>query len=295
MTKVALQSGNTDVSALQRHRTTVIDCLRDPDISIRKRALDLAFHLITPQNIRILTRELLTYLEICENESKQQIGSQICEYAGNYRPNKRWEIDTIIRVLKVAGKYIDQIVVNHFVKLVTTGDSKVHQYSVQKLYGLVKNCDEFCLLQVGLLQVAIWCVGEYGDLLTVGASNGFATDEDEDKADPVVVPTEQEVVSNVISIMKESVGSQVVREYGITALAKLSTRFKNEHVINSLKSYVGTFKNAMNVEIQQRAVEYDQIFLMDDQKRYALLERMPVLETAVAAEELKGKGAPIGI
>src|SRR5690606_35420445 len=51
-------------NAVQRHRNTILDCLRDPDISIRRRALDLSFTLINKDNVRLLIRELLAYLEI---------------------------------------------------------------------------------------------------------------------------------------------------------------------------------------------------------------------------------------
>ena len=35
---------------------------RDPDISIRRRALDLVYLLVNENNIRVLVRELLNYL-----------------------------------------------------------------------------------------------------------------------------------------------------------------------------------------------------------------------------------------
>lgn len=73
-----------DTSALQRHRSTVLDCLKDKDISIRRRALDLSFYLITPSNIRILTRELLSFLEVCEPEIKSSVASRICDVSGRY-------------------------------------------------------------------------------------------------------------------------------------------------------------------------------------------------------------------
>jgi AP-1 complex subunit gamma-1 len=52
---VALNTLNKVVSlepnAVQRHRNTILECLRDPDISIRRRALDLSFALINPENV----------------------------------------------------------------------------------------------------------------------------------------------------------------------------------------------------------------------------------------------------
>jgi hypothetical protein len=38
-----------DVAAVQRHRNTIVDCLRDADVSIRRRALDLIYSLVNPQ------------------------------------------------------------------------------------------------------------------------------------------------------------------------------------------------------------------------------------------------------
>ena len=88
-------------NAVQRHRNTILDCLRDPDISIRRRALDLSFTLINDSNIRLLIRELLAFLEIANNEFKPNMTTQICIAADRYAPNRRWHIDTVLRVLKL--------------------------------------------------------------------------------------------------------------------------------------------------------------------------------------------------
>src|SRR5690606_6144751 len=92
-------------NAVQRHRNTILDCLRDPDISIRRRALDLSFTLINKDNVRLLIRELLAFLEIADNEFKPNITTQISIAADKFAPSKRWHIDTILRVLKLAGNY----------------------------------------------------------------------------------------------------------------------------------------------------------------------------------------------
>ena len=90
-----------DTNAVQRHRNTILDCLRDGDISIRRRALELSYALINEQNVRILVRELLAFLEIADEEFKLGMTTQICLAAERYAPNKRWHIDTVLRVVKL--------------------------------------------------------------------------------------------------------------------------------------------------------------------------------------------------
>ena len=61
--KVSLvQVVNVDQQVMQRHRNTIIDCLKDADISIRKRALDVTYSLVDDANIKSMTKELLNYL-----------------------------------------------------------------------------------------------------------------------------------------------------------------------------------------------------------------------------------------
>lgn len=90
-----------DTNAVLRHRNTILDCLRDGDISIRRRALELTYALVNESNVRILIRELLAFLEIADNEFKLTMTTQICQAAERFSPNKRWHIDTVLRVLKL--------------------------------------------------------------------------------------------------------------------------------------------------------------------------------------------------
>lgn len=230
LTKTAQATMATDSSALQRHRSIIIDCLHDPDISIRRRALDLCFHLMTASTVRILTRELLSFLEVCDGDTKTAVASRICEYAGRFRPSPRWEIDTVIRVLRVAGAWVDQDVINYLVKLVSNNSQELQQYTVKRLYQIVALEGEKALLQEGLLQALFWHVGEYGDFLILPSGVAPSDEESEDSSSQVT-PSEAEVVEFTASVLRGPYSTSYVKEYALMALAKLSSRFTNSFAI----------------------------------------------------------------
>jgi AP-1 complex subunit gamma-1 len=45
-----------DLAAVQRHTNTIVDCLKDPDTSIRQRALELIYSLVNSSNIQSVRR-----------------------------------------------------------------------------------------------------------------------------------------------------------------------------------------------------------------------------------------------
>jgi AP-1 complex subunit gamma-1 len=166
---VALNTLNKVVSlepnAVQRHRNTILECLRDPDISIRRRALDLSFALINAENVRPLIRELLAFLEIADTEFKLSMTSQICIAADRYAPNKRWHVDTVLRVLKLAGGYVREEILSSFIRLVGL-TPELQMYTTQKLYASLKDD----ITQEGLTIAGVWCIAEYGDQLLKGGN-----------------------------------------------------------------------------------------------------------------------------
>ena len=73
----------------------------------------MSFTLVNEGNVRVLVRELLSFLEVADAEFKPIMTSQIGIAADRFAPNKRWHIDTMLRVLKLVslclphGRYQD--------------------------------------------------------------------------------------------------------------------------------------------------------------------------------------------
>lgn len=248
-------------NAVQRHRNTILDCLRDPDISIRRRALDLSFTLINESNVRVLIRELLAFLEVADAEFKPIMTSQIGIAADRFSPNKRWHVDTMMRVLKLAGNYIKEQILSSFVRLIAT-TPELQTYCAQKLYSALRED----ISQEGLNLAGAWVIGEYGDALIRGGSY-----EEEELVKEV---RESEIVDTFQAILYSSYAGQSVTEYIVTSAMKLTTRLQDASQIDRLRRILLGYQTNLNIEVQQRAVEYGNLFSYDQIKK-GVLERMP--------------------
>ncbi|GJC88803.1 AP-1 complex subunit gamma-1 [Colletotrichum tofieldiae] len=248
-------------NAVQRHRNTILECLRDPDISIRRRALELSFTLINESNVRVLIRELLAFLEVADNEFKPTMTSQIGIAADKFAPNKRWHVDTMLRVLTLAGNYVKEPIMSSFIRLVAT-TPELQTYAVQKLYISLKKD----ITQESLTQAGAWCIGEYGDALLRGGQY-----EEEELVREV---KEHELIDLFTTILNSNHATQVSTEYIVTALVKLTTRLTDPAQIDRIRRLLQVHQTSLDVEVQQRAVEYSNLFSYD-QIRAGVLEKMP--------------------
>ncbi|XP_076149870.1 AP-1 complex subunit gamma-like 2 isoform X1 [Alosa pseudoharengus] len=251
----------TDHNAVQRHRGTIVDCLKDQDASVQRRALELSLALVSAVNIRSLMKELLLFLSSCPLELRAHTTSGIFIAADRYAPSQRWHIDTILHVLTTAGGDVRDETVPNLIQLITTA-AELHSYTVHKLYrALVTD-----ISQQSLVQVACWCIGEYGDLLLKGEC---------EETEPVQV-TEDDVLDALETVLQSHMSSPATRAFALTATMKLSTRITNN--VDRIRSIVSIYGSCIDVELQQRAVEYNALFKKYDHMRAAVLERMPVID-----------------
>ncbi|CAD6564320.1 MAG: clathrin associated protein complex large subunit [Cyphobasidiales sp. Tagirdzhanova-0007] len=271
-----------DTNAVQRHRTIILDCLRDGDISIRRRALELSYALVNETNVRVLTRELLAFLEVADNEFKLGLTTQICLAAERFAPNKRWHIDTVLRVLKLAGNFVREEVLSAFIRLVAH-TPELQPYTVQKLYLSLRSD----VSQESLTLSGVWIIGEYGDVLLTsspaGMSDEGSTDPDGGTSQSFTQAQPGEVIDLFEQILSSPYINSIIRQYVIVASTKFSTRLDEVGSIpdiaelrRRLEMLVGGYQNSVELEIQQRSVEFGVILSgLDQSIKMGVLERMP--------------------
>jgi AP-1 complex subunit gamma-1 len=248
----------SNFSAVQRHRSTIVDCLKDPDISIRRRALDLVYSLVNRKNIRPLVGELLGYLLVADEELRPDITAKLCMVTGKFAPSKKWHVDTILRVMMLAGQYIPENVISDTVALVSQS-TEVQAYAVRRFFSALKKEPS----KKPLVYVAVWCLGEFGDLLTVADGEDY-------------VLGEGEVVDLLIRVLNHPVADDLTREYCLSALAKLSARYSAAQQSTILKVFA-KYQVSIDLEVQARACEFASLINKTPNQLQRVMDRVPPL------------------
>ncbi|CAJ0626251.1 7030_t:CDS:10 [Entrophospora sp. SA101] len=208
-------------------------------------------------------------------------------------------------LVKEAGNYVREEILSNFIRLVAH-TSELHAYTVQRLYSDLKDD----ISQESLTLAGVWIIGEYGDVLIKGGNF-----EEEGLVKEAGNYVREEILSNFIrlvahtselhaytvqrlysdlkdDISQESLtlaGVWIIGEYGDVLIKGgnfeeegLVKEVTEPDVITLIESIlyetvltIMDHQRIFEVEIQQRSVEYTNLFDFDN-IRSAVLERMPV-------------------
>jgi len=251
-----------DPDAVGRHRETIVGCLKDPDVSIRTRALELIYRLVGPTNVEELTAELLNYLVVAAPEQRTEICSRILRVTERFAPDDRWRLDTLVTLLTIAGRQCERHVLSSAIVYVSRSSDDLRAYATHRLAKAVRDDDG---TQEGLLIVGIWCVGEYGDLLLQPYQYTPRAVAGEGAADVINFSalTATEVVTIVENVTKRKSCPEAVIEFGLTCFVKLSERLANvpdsAEIAGRLKLLIQTRQTSYSLEMQIRSCEYSML------------------------------------
>ncbi|TYI64744.1 hypothetical protein E1A91_D09G109200v1 [Gossypium mustelinum] len=123
---------------IKRHQAQIITSLKDPDISIRRRALDLLYGMCDVTNAKDIVEELLQYLSSADFTMREELSLKAAILAEKFAPDLSWYVDVILQLIDKAGDFISDDIWFRVVQFVTNNDD---------------------------LQVSAYILGEYSHLL----------------------------------------------------------------------------------------------------------------------------------
>lgn len=175
-------------------------------------------------------------------------------------------------------------VLSAFIRLVCH-TPELQFYTAQRLYAAL-SAD---LSQDSLTLAAIWVIGEYADVLLQGGTI--------DDGEEVKQVTDSDIVDLFELVLNSPYVNNLIRQFVLVAASKLSARLAESPNAGTstqqdrIAVILAGFSSSLELEIQQRAVEFGSLFERSDIKA-GVLERMPPPEIRAT---IMGTGALFGL
>lgn len=150
-----------DQVPLSNYLITIIHSLRDRDISVRRKAIDLLYSICNANNVRTIVNELLKYLQSADFTIRGEMVIRIAVLVEKYATEYQWYVDISLRLLSIAGSHVNDDVWQRVVQIVVNNEN-LQSYSVKTVLTYLKSphCNE------NLIKVGGYLLGEYGHLIT---------------------------------------------------------------------------------------------------------------------------------
>jgi len=165
----------------QRHRSLVLQCMGEPSITLRRRALNLLVLLVDTESSEPIVSDLMDLLATSPDEQgnvqivpdalnmdiKAEIISAICFLVDRFAEDPKWHFDVLRRLLTIQGSGpVNSELVNSIVACVQR-EGGVQAYAALQMSEVILSVkkDPSQLLNESLLASALYLVGEFSPLL----------------------------------------------------------------------------------------------------------------------------------
>ncbi|KAF5203275.1 Ap-2 complex subunit alpha-2, partial [Thalictrum thalictroides] len=232
MTRMLMVTDVQDI--IKRHQAQIITSLKDPDISIRRRALDLLYGMCDVTNAKDIVEELLQYLSTADFAMREELALKAAILAEKFAPDLSWYIDVILQLIDKAGDFVSDDIWYRVVQFVTNNED-LQPYAAAKAREYL---DKPAIHET-MVKVSAYLLGEYGHLLSrrPGCSPKEIFSLIHEKLPTVSTPTVAILLSTYAKILMHNHPPDAELQSQIWA------------VFNK-------YESCIDVEIQQRAVEY---------------------------------------
>jgi AP-2 complex subunit alpha len=230
MAKLAQLEGSAE--GIKKHQATVLVSLKDADISVRRRALDLLFVMCDTDNAERIVDELVAHLVLADAAIREEMVLKIAILAEKYATDLRWYVDTILKLISISGDHVSDAIWHRVVQIVTNhpqGDLQAYTAATLLVAASPRRCHETSV------RIAAYVLGEFGFLI---AERPGMSGEEQFK----------------ILHQHWATSDAQTRAILISTYAKLANLYEECRPL--VAPVFARCKNSVDVEIQQRSTEY---------------------------------------
>ncbi len=158
MTHFAARADTLD--PIKKHQNVIIGSLRDRDISVRRKGLDLLYSMCDTTNAQPIVNELLKYLQSADFAIREEMVLKIAILTEKYAADAKWYIDISLKLLAMAGDHVSDEVWQRVIQIVTNNE-ELQAYAAQTILDYVKGDNTHDTL----VKIGGYLLGESGHLI----------------------------------------------------------------------------------------------------------------------------------
>lgn len=158
MTHLAARAETLD--PIKQHQAIIIGSLKDRDISVRRKGLDLLYSMCDQSNAQQIVGDLLQYLQSADFAIREEMVLKIAILTEKYATDVKWYVDISLRLISMAGDHVSDEVWHRVIQIVTNNE-ELQVYAAQNILQYVKadHCHET------LVKIGGYILGEFGHLI----------------------------------------------------------------------------------------------------------------------------------
>ncbi|CAL9145664.1 unnamed protein product [Musa hybrid cultivar] len=243
---------NPDIA--EEHQLAVIDCLEDPDDTLKRKTFELLYKMTKSTNVEVIVDRMIDYMiSINDNHYKTEIASRCVELAEQFAPSNQWFIQTMNKVFEHAGDLLNVRVAHNLMRLIAEGFGEDDEGADSQLRSSAVNSYLRILGEPKLpslfLQVICWVLGEYGT-----ADGKYSASY---------------IIGKLCDVTEAHLCNDTVKAYSISAIMKIYafeiTAGRNVEMLPECQSLIDELSASHSTDLQQRAYELQALLCLDSQ------------------------------
>ncbi|KAK9706997.1 hypothetical protein RND81_07G166500 [Saponaria officinalis] len=244
----------------EQHQLAVIDCLEDPDDTLKRKTFELLYKMTKSSNVEVIVDRMIDYMiSINDSHYKTEIASRCVELAEQFAPSNNWFIQTMNKVFEHAGDLVNIKVAHNLMRLIAEGfgeeddnaDSQLRLSAVESYLRIIGEPK----LPSTFLQVICWVLGEYGTAYGKHSASY--------------------ITGKLCDVAEAYSTDDTVKAYALTALMKIyafeKAAGRNVDLLPECQSLIEDLSASHSTDLQQRAYELQAVLGLETQAVESIL------------------------
>ncbi|KAL7720547.1 AP-2 complex subunit alpha [Entamoeba marina] len=208
----------------------MINSLKEIDISVKRRALQVLFDVCDTESISKILGELLRFLPVCDLSIREEVIVKICFLAEKFAKTPQWYVDIMLQLTAVAGDYISDTLLNRILRIIINNEN-VQVFAAKATYKYIQEVK----WRDAFIKLSSYILGEYGFL---------------------IVKDNMKIAQNIFTILYEKfpLATTKTKLIMLTAFAKLHSTFPC--LRDQIQSVFIKYQQSWEPEICDRSQNY---------------------------------------